>query len=61
MYDAVILQMVNELLESQDRSYRSTFKLLLTDRKEDVKSLEKDIDELKKLEVLSLRHKGLAR
>ena len=53
--------MVNELLESQDRSYRSTFKLLLTDRKEDVKSLEKDIDELKKLEVLSLRHKGLAR
>ena len=42
---AVTLQMV--LLEIQDRSYRSTFQLLLTDVKEDVKSLKKDIDELK--------------
>ena len=39
--------MVRELLEIQDRSYRSTFQLLLTDMKEDVKSLKKDIDELK--------------
>ena len=47
MYEAVTLEMVRELFESQDRSYRSTFQLLLTDRKEDVKSLEKDIDRLK--------------
>ena len=47
MSEAVTLQMVRELLEIQDRSYRSTFQLLLTDMKEDVKSLKKDIDELK--------------
>ena len=46
MSEAVTLQMVRELLEIQDRSYRSTFQLLLTDMKEDVKSLKKDIDEL---------------
>ena len=47
MSEAVTLQMVRELLEIQDRSYRSTFQLLLTDMKEDVKSLKKDIVELK--------------
>ena len=47
MFEAVTLQMVRELLEIQDRSYRSTFQLSLTDMKEDVKSLKKDIDELK--------------
>ena len=47
MPQAVTLQMVRELLEIQDRSYRSTFQLFLTDMKEDVKSLKKDIDELK--------------
>ena len=46
MSEAVTLQMVPELLEIQDRLYRSTFQLLLTDMKEDVKSLRKDIDEL---------------
>ena len=47
--EAVTLQMVRELLdlEIQDRPYRSTFQLLLADMKEDVKSLKKDIDELK--------------
>ena len=47
MSEAVTLQMVRELLEIQDRSYRSTFQLLLTDMKKDVKSLKKGIDELK--------------
>ena len=47
MSEAVTLQMVRELLEIQDRSHRSTFQLLLTDMKEDVKSLKKDIDKLK--------------
>ena len=47
MSEAVTLQIVRELLEIQDRSYRSTFLLLLTDMKEDVKSLKKDTDELK--------------
>ena len=47
MSEAVTLQMVCELLEIQDRSCGSTFQLLLTDMKEDVKSLKKDIDELK--------------
>ena len=47
MSEAVTLQMMRELLKIQHRSYRSTFQLLLTYMKEDVKSLKKDIDELK--------------
>ena len=43
----VTLAIVKELLEAQDRSYRTTLQLLMDDMKQEIRNLRKDVEDVK--------------
>ena len=43
----VTLAIVKELLEAQDRSYRTTLQLLMDDMKQEIRNLRKDVENVK--------------
>ena len=43
----VILAIVKELLEAQDRSYRTTLQLLMDDMRQEIRNLRKDVQDVK--------------
>ena len=43
----VTLAIVKELLEAQDRSYRTTLQLLMDDMKQEITNLRKDVEDVK--------------
>ena len=43
----VTLEVLKEMMEIQDRAYRSTLQILVNDMKSEIKSVKKDVEELK--------------
>ena len=43
----VTLEVLKEMMEIQDRAYRSTLQILVKDMKSEIKSVKKDVEELK--------------